>query len=43
VSTCGLLACLAEGSVRNVSQGVNVQTWWYAFTPAGGEVMPGDW
>jgi prepilin-type N-terminal cleavage/methylation domain-containing protein len=36
-------AGLADGSVRSVSQSVSYATWWFAFTPAGGEVMPNDW
>jgi prepilin-type N-terminal cleavage/methylation domain-containing protein len=39
----GIQICLADGSVRNIATGVNFNTWWYAFTPAGGEVMPSDW
>jgi prepilin-type N-terminal cleavage/methylation domain-containing protein len=38
-----ILTGLADGSVRSVAQGISVTTWWYAFTPAGGEVMPSDW
>jgi prepilin-type N-terminal cleavage/methylation domain-containing protein len=41
--TGGIQTSLADGSVRNVSQGVSYTTWWYAFTPAGGEPMPSDW
>jgi hypothetical protein len=41
--TSGILVCLADGSVRNVSQGVSYSTWWFAFTPSGGEVMTGNW
>jgi prepilin-type N-terminal cleavage/methylation domain-containing protein len=39
----GLQACLADGSVRTITQGISPTTWWYAFTPAGGEPMPSDW
>jgi prepilin-type N-terminal cleavage/methylation domain-containing protein len=39
----GIQVGLADGSVRSVSQGISYATWWFAFTPAGGEVMPGDW
>ncbi len=39
----GIQVCLADGSVRNVASGISATTWWYAFTPAGGEVMPSDW
>ncbi|HEY7155974.1 MAG TPA: DUF1559 domain-containing protein [Gemmataceae bacterium] len=41
--TGGIQTGLADGSVRNVSQGVSYTTWWYAFTPNGGEPMPSDW
>jgi prepilin-type N-terminal cleavage/methylation domain-containing protein len=41
--TGGIQVGLADGSVRSVSQGVSFTAWWFAFTPAGGEVMPPDW
>jgi prepilin-type N-terminal cleavage/methylation domain-containing protein len=41
--TGGIQVGLADGSVRNVSQGVSYATWWFAFTPSGGESMPSDW
>ncbi len=41
--TGGIQTGLADGSVRNVAQGVSYLTWWYAFTPMGGEAMPSDW
>jgi prepilin-type N-terminal cleavage/methylation domain-containing protein len=41
--TGGVQTCMADGSVRNVSRTVSATTWWYAFTPAGGEVLPSDW
>ena len=41
--TSGINAALGDGSVRFVSQGVSGTTWWYAFTPAGGEVLGNDW
>jgi prepilin-type N-terminal cleavage/methylation domain-containing protein len=34
---------LADGSVRSVSPSISITTWWFAFTPAGREVMPSDW
>jgi prepilin-type N-terminal cleavage/methylation domain-containing protein/prepilin-type processing-associated H-X9-DG protein len=34
---------MADGSVRGLSTGVSSTTWWYAVTPAGGEVLPNDW
>jgi prepilin-type N-terminal cleavage/methylation domain-containing protein/prepilin-type processing-associated H-X9-DG protein len=39
----GIQVCMADGSVRSVAQGISYLTWWYVFTPAGGEVLPGDW
>jgi prepilin-type N-terminal cleavage/methylation domain-containing protein len=39
----GIQAGLADGSVRSVAQGISFATWWYAFTPAGGEPLPSDW
>jgi prepilin-type N-terminal cleavage/methylation domain-containing protein/prepilin-type processing-associated H-X9-DG protein len=39
----GIQTAMADGSVRSVSQSVSYTAWWFAFTPAGGEVMPGDW
>jgi prepilin-type N-terminal cleavage/methylation domain-containing protein/prepilin-type processing-associated H-X9-DG protein len=41
--TGGINVGLADGSVRFVSQGVSYTTWWFAFTPNGGEVLGGDW
>lgn len=34
---------MGDGSVRQVSQGVSQSTWWYALTPAGGEVLDSSW
>jgi prepilin-type processing-associated H-X9-DG protein len=34
---------LGDGSVRVVQQGISGLTWWQACTPAGGEVLGGDW
>jgi prepilin-type processing-associated H-X9-DG protein len=34
---------MGDGSVRGVSKSVSPTTWWFAFTPAGGEVLPSDW
>jgi prepilin-type N-terminal cleavage/methylation domain-containing protein len=41
--TGGIQVGLTDGSVRNVAQGISYLTWWYAFTPNGGEPMPSDW
>jgi len=34
---------LADGSIRNVSQGMSFGTWYNALTPNGGEVLGSDW
>jgi prepilin-type N-terminal cleavage/methylation domain-containing protein len=34
---------LADGGVRSLSPSISGSIWWYACTPAGGEVLPGDW
>jgi prepilin-type N-terminal cleavage/methylation domain-containing protein len=39
----GIQVCMADGSGRTVSSAVSFSTWWYAFTPGGGEPMPADW
>jgi len=39
----GILAGLADGSVRTVSDGCSAQTWWNACTPNGGEILGADW
>jgi type II secretory pathway pseudopilin PulG len=41
--TAGIPVCLADGSVRLVTNAVSPQTWWYACTPAGGEPLGSDW
>jgi prepilin-type N-terminal cleavage/methylation domain-containing protein len=41
--TAGINAGLGDGSVRFVTQGISGTTWWYACTPAGGEVLGNDW
>jgi type II secretory pathway pseudopilin PulG len=43
MSSGGLQVCLADGSVRSVNSGVSATTWYYACTPAGGEVLGSDW
>ena len=39
----GMLVALADGSVRMIRPSVSVETFWAAVTPAGGEVIAGDW
>jgi prepilin-type N-terminal cleavage/methylation domain-containing protein len=35
--------CLADGSVRSVSESINPATWWAVLTPAQGEIVGSDW
>jgi len=39
----GIQVGLGDGSVRLVSNDITAQTWYYACTPAGGEVLGSDW
>jgi prepilin-type N-terminal cleavage/methylation domain-containing protein len=39
----GMMVGLCDGSVRSLSGSISPTTWWYANTPAGGEVLPDDW
>jgi prepilin-type N-terminal cleavage/methylation domain-containing protein len=39
----GILVGMGDGSVRLVSQGISLNTWLYACTPAGGDVLGPDW
>ncbi len=39
----GINVGMADGSVRFVNQSINPNTWWSAFTLAGGEVLGADW
>ncbi|HTU16596.1 MAG TPA: DUF1559 domain-containing protein [Gemmataceae bacterium] len=41
--TGGITVGLGDGSVRFVAQGISTTTWWFALTPAGGEVLLSDW
>jgi type II secretory pathway pseudopilin PulG len=41
--SAGILTGLGDGSVRLVASSVSPNTWWYACTPNGGEVLPSDW
>jgi prepilin-type N-terminal cleavage/methylation domain-containing protein len=35
--------CMADGSAHGVTPGISQQTWWFACTPTGGEVLGSDW
>jgi len=39
----GVNVGMADGSVRFVGSGVSASTWWWAFTPDGGEVLGPNW
>jgi prepilin-type N-terminal cleavage/methylation domain-containing protein len=41
--TGGINAGLGDGSVKFVAQGISPTTWFWACTPAGGEVLGSDW
>jgi len=34
---------LCDGSVRSLSSGLSGQTWWFALTPANGDLLGSDW
>jgi prepilin-type N-terminal cleavage/methylation domain-containing protein len=36
-------ALLFDGSVRMIAAGISPNTWWWACTPSGGEVLASDW
>jgi prepilin-type N-terminal cleavage/methylation domain-containing protein/prepilin-type processing-associated H-X9-DG protein len=38
----GIQACMADGSVRFISEGISPTTWWYICTPVGNETVPND-
>jgi prepilin-type N-terminal cleavage/methylation domain-containing protein/prepilin-type processing-associated H-X9-DG protein len=38
----GIHAGMADGSVRHLSAGMTLYTWWYLQTPRGGEILPSD-
>ena len=40
--SAGIHACMADGSVRMLSSGTTMCTWWFLCTPSGGETIPGD-
>jgi prepilin-type N-terminal cleavage/methylation domain-containing protein/prepilin-type processing-associated H-X9-DG protein len=39
----GMTVGLCDGSVRTLSGSLSPTVWWYLNTPAGGEVISGDW
>lgn len=39
----GMLAGLADGSVRTLDPTIDPSTWWAAVTPTGGEALRADW
>jgi len=39
----GIEVGMGDGSSRLVAAGISPQTWWYALTPNGGEVLGPDW
>jgi prepilin-type N-terminal cleavage/methylation domain-containing protein len=41
--TAGINISMGDGSVRFVGQGVGAFSWWYAFTPNGGDILGADW
>src|SRR6185312_7258869 len=41
--TGGMQVCLADGSVRNLAQGISPTTWWAACTAAAGDQLASDW
>jgi prepilin-type N-terminal cleavage/methylation domain-containing protein len=41
--TGGIMAALGDGSVHLVAQGTSPATWWYAVTPAKGDILGPDW
>src|SRR5579883_22478 len=43
MSSGGLLVSMADGSVRNVTTGVQPTTWYYACNPSDGMVLTSDW
>jgi prepilin-type N-terminal cleavage/methylation domain-containing protein len=41
--TGGIMAGMGDGSVHLVAQGISQQTWWFAWTPANGDLLGPDW
>ncbi len=42
-SSRGLQVCMGDGSVRTLKAGIDPAVFWGAVTPAGGEILPGNW
>jgi hypothetical protein len=38
----GIQVAMGDGSARLINQAISVQTWWYACTPNGGEILGSD-
>jgi hypothetical protein len=38
----GMIVGMADASARVLSNSISPQTWWYACTPAGGEILGPD-
>jgi prepilin-type N-terminal cleavage/methylation domain-containing protein/prepilin-type processing-associated H-X9-DG protein len=41
--TAGINVAMGDGSVRFVGQGVSPLTWWFALTPAAGDILGSNW
>lgn len=41
--TGGIMVGMGDASVHFVAQGISQQSWWFAWTPANGEVLGPDW
>jgi prepilin-type N-terminal cleavage/methylation domain-containing protein len=41
--TGGMVVCLGDASVRTLAPAISGNTWWFACTPTGGEVLGSDW
>jgi hypothetical protein len=41
--SAGMVVCMGDDSVRTISDAVSNNTYWFACTPAGGEILGPDW
>ena len=41
--TGGIMVGMGDASVHLVAQGISQQTWWFAWTPANGDLLGPDW